>query len=56
MSMIDTIKIAEKIISGLHDALDELEAIASDPKLDAEEKLELIIDCIREARETALSS
>lgn len=42
------------LIRTLLDALDELEAIAADPHIDAEDKVEMTLDCIKEARERAM--
>jgi len=51
---VDAVKVAEKIIRGLHDGLDDLEMIAADPVLTAEQKVESMLELIKEVRDAAL--
>jgi hypothetical protein len=52
---VDAVKRAEKMLRILHEALDELETIASDPAIEDEDKVGMMLDCIKEARELALN-
>jgi hypothetical protein len=53
-SAIDALKRAETIIRMLHDTLDEIQALAADPQDEPEDKLGMILDCVKEGRERAL--